>query len=292
MFKSKFSVSPLTSDSVYRLKNGVEMPVVGFGTWQIRDSEEAYASVKEALRVGYRHIDTAEVYGNEEAVGRAIKDSGIPRNEIFLTTKLWNNHTTYEEATKAIESCLKRLDVDYVDLLLIHWPSPVLVREWAPKRNADVYKAMEDAYFAGKTRALGVSNFHKHHLIALLNSAKVKPSVNQIYVSPSDQQSEVVRANEEFGLLTTAYSPLGTGKLLVLPELVTLSEKYNKTVAQVLIRWSLEHGYLPLPKSVTPSRIKENLDVFDFSLSDEDIDFIDRLHGVVGLAKNPDTTNY
>lgn len=292
MFKSKFSVSPLTKDSVYTLNNGMKIPVLGFGTWQIRDDEEAYNSVLEALRVGYRHIDTAEVYRNEEAVGRAIKDSGIPREEIFLTTKIWNTHTTYEEAVKAIDESLARLGVTYVDLFLIHWPNSTIFRPHYEKRNAAVYKAMEDAHFAGKIKALGVSNFHAHHLTTLLKTAKVKPVMNQIYVSPSDQQPAVVSANEAHDLVTTAYSPLGTGKLLALPLLSELSNKYKKSAAQILIRWSLAHGYLPLPKSVTPARIRENYNVFDFTLSDEDIKKIDDLVGIVGLARDPDTADY
>lgn len=292
MNNQRLDTASLTKDSVYRLNNGVKIPVLGFGTWQIKDEEVAYASVLAALRAGYRHIDTAEAYGNEEAVGRAIKDSGIPREEIFLTTKLGNNHLTYGDACKAIDDSLARLGLDYIDLYLIHWPSPVAVRSSAAHRNAEVYKAMEDAYFVGKIRALGVSNFHKHHLIDLFNTLKVKPMVNQIYVSPSDEQKEVVRANEQFGLLTVAYSPLGTGKLLTLPELVTIAAKYGKSVAQVLIRWSLDHGYVPLPKSVTTERIRENFDVFDFHLSVEDSSVIAHLHGIVGLAKNPDTTEF
>lgn len=292
MNNQRLDPTSLTKDSVYRLNNGVKIPVIGFGTWQINDDKVAYASALAALRAGYRHIDTAEVYGNEAAVGRAIKDSGTAREDIFLTTKLWNSHLTYGDACKAIDDSLARLGVDYIDLCLIHWPSPVAIREKAAHRNAEVYKAMEDAYFVGKIRALGVSNFHKRHLIELLNNIKVKPSVNQIYVSPSDEQKEVVRANEQFGLLTVAYSPLGTGKLLELPELKTIAAKYDKSVAQVLIRWSLERGYVPLPKSITPSRIKENFDVFDFHLSADDIATISNLHGIVGLAKNPDTTNY
>lgn len=292
MFKSKFSVSPLTKESVYTLNNGMKIPVLGFGTWQIRDDEEAYNSVLEALRVGYRHIDTAEVYRNEEAVGRAMKDSGIPREEIFLTTKIWNTHTTYDEALAAIEERLVALDVSYIDLLLIHWPNPSPIRPDHPTRNAAVYKAMEDAHFAGKIKALGVSNFHRRHLEPLLKHVRVKPVINQIYLSPSDQQRDVVLANDEFDIVTSAYSPLGTGKLLDLPLLSDLSKKYKKSAAQILLSWSLAHGYLPLPKSVTPSRIKENYDIFDFTLSVDDIKAIDNLAGIVGYARNPDTTEY
>lgn len=294
MFKSKFRIDQknLTKDSVYTLNNGVKIPVIGFGTWQVKDGEEAYESVREALRVGYRHIDTAEIYRNEESVGRAIKDSGIPRNELFITTKMWNKYKTVEEGRKAIDASLKRLGLDYVDLYLIHWPNPVYHRPDFAKRNSEVYKAMEEAYFAGKMRAIGVSNFHPHHLEALLKTAKVVPAVNQIYVSPSDQQEKIVAFNEKHNILTTAYSPLGTGRLLVLPELNELAIKYKKSVAQVALRWSVEHGYLPLPKSITPSRIKENYEIFDFTISDEDMTLIDGLKGKAGLAGNPDITDF
>lgn len=294
MFTSKFRLDPksLTAASVYQLSNGVKMPVLGFGTWQVKDGEEAYHSVLEALRVGYRHIDTAEVYRNEESVGRAIKDSKIPREELFITTKIWNKHITFEDAKKAIENSLKRLGLTYVDQFLIHWPNGTPSRPDYEKRNREVYRAMEEAYFAGKIRSLGVSNFMPHHLEALLKTAKVKPVTNQILINPSDMQLAVVRFNEAHDILTTAYSPLGTGKLFSLPLLDELAKKYQKTPAQIAIRWSLEHGFLPLPKSVTPSRIKENHDVFDFSLEEKDIRLLDDLHGKAGLGPNPDTVDW
>ncbi len=290
MFKSKFIIDSqiLDKDSFYTLNNGVKMPVLGFGTWQIKDGAEAYESVKEALRVGYRHIDTAEVYENEESVGRAIKDSGIPREDIFVTTKLANFHVTYEEAKAAISASLKRLGLDYIDQYLIHWPNPVNARTFYKKRNAEVYRAMEEAYLAGKIRSLGVSNFHPHHLKSLFKTIKVKPATNQIYINPSDTQNEVVAFNEKHNILTVAYSPLGTGRLLGLNELNQVGMKYNKRPAQVAIRWSLEHGYLPLPKSTTAARIKENIDIFDFKLSKDDIRLLDSLKGKAGKAANPD----
>lgn len=294
MFKSKFlkGVDLTNKDAVYTLINGVKIPVVGFGTWQVQDGKEAYDSVMEALKVGYRHIDTAEAYQNEESVGRAIKDSGIPRKELFITTKLWNRHGTYEEAKQALANSLKRLGLDYVDLYIIHWPNPLKHRPDYETRNKEVYRAMEDAYLEGKIRSIGVSNFRIHHLEALFKSARIKPMVNQIYVNPSDQEEDVVAFNEEHDILTEAYSPLGTGKIFEIKSLEMISKKYHKSIGQVVLRWSLEHGYLPLPKSVTPSRIKENLDLFDFSLDEEDIKEIDSLHGVVGLAANPDKVDW
>ncbi|MBN3490118.1 aldo/keto reductase [Acholeplasma equirhinis] len=294
MFKSKFleGVDLSKSNAVYTLNNGVKIPVVGFGTWQVKDGEEAYHSVLHALKVGYRHIDTAEAYRNEESVGRAIKDSGVPREEVFITTKLWNKHATYEDAKKAFEESLKKLGLDYVDLYIIHWPNPYMHRPNWEVRNKEVYHAMEDLYFEGKVRAIGVSNFRVHHLEALLKTAKVVPTVNQIFVNPSDQQEEVVSFGEKHGILTEAYSPLGTGKIFELTELNVLASKYQKSIGQIVLRWSLEHGYLPLPKSVTPSRIKENLELFDFKLDEDDILKLDELHGAFGLTSDPDQVDW
>ncbi|VEU82687.1 aldo/keto reductase [Acholeplasma hippikon] len=294
MFKSKFlkGVDLSYKHAVYTLSNGVKIPVVGFGTWQVKDGNEAYLSVMEALKVGYRHIDTAEAYRNEESVGRAIKDSGIPREELFITTKLWNQHGTYEEAKEALENSLKRLGLNYVDLYIIHWPHPLAHRGNSTKRNSEVYRAMEDAYLEGKIRSIGVSNFKVHHLEDLLKTARIKPMVNQIFVNPSDQQKDVVEFNEKHDILTEAYSPLGTGKIFGVTQLEEIANKYNKTIGQVVLRWSLDHGYLPLPKSVTPSRIKENLGLFDFKLDALDIEIIDNLYGAFGLALDPDTADF
>ncbi|MBS4460438.1 aldo/keto reductase [Lactococcus petauri] len=275
----------------YTLANGMTIPKVGFGTWQSKDGEEAYQAVKTALEVGYRHIDTAAVYGNEESVGRAIKDSGIAREDLFITTKLWAVGTT-EDARAALDESLEKLGLDYVDLYLIHWPNPKAFRPNFVERNAAVWKAMEEGVRNKKVRAIGVSNFHPRHLEPLLEVAEIKPVVNQIMVNPSDQQEEVVAFNKAHDILTEAYSPLGTGKIFAVTELTDIADKYGKTVAQVVLRWSLHKGYLPLPKSVTASRIKENADIFDFDLTEEDIAFIDSLHGKAGLARNPDEVDH
>lgn len=281
----------MTLTDTYTLNNGVKIPVVGFGTWQSKDGEEAYNAVKIALDAGYRHIDTAAVYGNEESVGKAIADSGIPREDLFITTKLWGVGTT-ADAAAALDESLKKLGLDYVDLYLIHWPNPKAFRPDFETRNANVWKAMEAGVKAGKARAIGVSNFHPRHLKPLLKVAEIKPAVNQIMVNPSDQQEAIVNFNVDNNILTEAYSPLGTGKIFEVAELNSLATKYGKTVAQIVLRWSLHKGYLPLPKSVTESRIRENADLFDFHLSIEDIAFIDGLHGKAGLAKSPDEVDF
>ncbi|OFI46494.1 2,5-diketo-D-gluconic acid reductase [Floricoccus penangensis] len=281
----------MTLTDTYTLSNGEKIPVVGFGTWQTPAGDVAEESVTTALRAGYRHIDTAAIYGNEESVGKAIAKSGIPRNEIFITTKLWNDAITYDDAKKAIDTSLEKLGLDYLDLYLIHWPNPKANRPNNEKRNADVWRAMEDAVEDGKIKSIGVSNFHERHLTPLLATAKIKPSVNQIYLNPSDQQKDIVKFNKENGILTEAYSPLGTGKILELPTLMKIAEKYNKSTAQIALRWSLDKGFLPLPKSVTESRIIQNAELFDFDLTAEEISILDGLdEGKLSL--NPDNTDF
>ncbi|MFB9768973.1 aldo/keto reductase [Lactiplantibacillus modestisalitolerans] len=276
----------------YALNNGTKIPIVGFGTWQTPDGQVAYDSVLAALKAGYRHIDTAAAYGNEESVGKAIADSGVAREDLFVTTKLWNADHGYEATKKALATSLTKLGLDYVDLYLIHWPNPAPMRDHWEQLNAESWRAMEEAYADRKARAIGVSNFRAKHLDALLKTAKVVPAVNQIFLNPSDTQDEVVAYNRAHDILSEAYSPLGTGKIFGIPELKQLADRYHKTVAQVVLRWSLQHGFLPLPKSVHADRIEQNTDLFDFELSTADMQTIDGLHGVAGLAKDPDQTDF
>ncbi|HHA4591135.1 TPA: aldo/keto reductase, partial [Enterococcus faecium] len=250
--------------STYRLSNGYEIPVVGFGTWQTPDGDVAVSSVKEALAAGYRHIDTAQGYKNEESVGQAIKESGIPREEIFLTTKLWNANHSYELVMSSFEESLKKLQTDYLDLFLIHWPNPVAFRDNWEQANADTWRAFEELYEAGKIKAIGVSNFLPHHLDTLAKTAKIMPMVNQVFLAPGELQTTVVEYAKKHDMILEAYSPLGTGKIFDVPEMKQIAEAHDKTIAQVALRWSLQHEFLPLPKSVTPSRIKENTELFDF----------------------------
>lgn len=276
----------------YELTNGVKIPVIGFGTWQTPDGAVAEASVLAALEAGYRHIDTAAAYGNEESVGRALKKSGLARQDVFVTSKLFNTDHDYKRAKAAIDASLLKLDTDYLDLYLIHWPNPIDVRDHWAEANAEAWRAMEEAVRAGKIRAIGVSNFHRHHLDALLETAEIKPVVNQICLNPSDLQEEVTAANDEYGLLSEAYSPLGTGGLLGNQTIKEVGAKYSKSAAQVLIRWSLQHGFLPLPKSVHPDYIKANADVFDFELTASDMAALDGLKGIGQPVLDPDQANF
>ena len=276
----------------YTLANGVEIPIVGFATWQTPDADVAKTSVEAAINAGYRHIDTAAAYGNEESVGAGIKASGIKRDDLFLTTKLWNEDHGYDNAMKAIDTSLTKLGVDYVDLYLIHWPNPVKYRDNWQSVNAETWRAMEDILKAGKARAIGVSNFREHHLDELYKTANVKPMVNQIFLNPSDAQPELVAYNKAHGMLNEAYSPLGTGKIFAVPELQKMAKRFNKSVAQIVLRWSLQHDFLPLPKSVHADRIQQNTELFDFELSHQDMQVIDAQAGLAGEYTDPDTATF
>ena len=279
-------------NSTYELSNGVKIPVLGFGTWQSADGDEAYNAVLTALRAGYRHIDTAAAYENEESVGKAIndfmKESGVSRKDLFVTTKLWNGDHGRTLTEKAIDSSLSKLGLDYLDLYLIHWPNPLKFRDCWEEKNAESWKEMEDAVKDGKIRAIGLSNFWEHHIEALLKTASIKPVVNQIKICPGQSQRKLVEYSKKLGMVMEGYSPLGTGAIFANEFMKSLSEKYKRSIAQICIRWSIQSGCIPLPKSVTESRIKENLNVFDFELDAEDIEKIANLKCDIKLARNPD----
>lgn len=276
----------------YVLSNGVRIPCIGFGTWQTPDGEVATSSVKAAIDSGYRHIDTAAIYGNEEGVGRGIRESGVRREELFITTKLWNDSHGYKQALRAFDESMDRLGLDYLDLYLIHWPNPPMFRSRWQEANAEAWKAMEELYEKGRIRAIGISNFRPHHIEALVKVARVRPMVNQIRLCPGETQDEVAAASRAHGMLLEAYSPLGVGRIFDVPQMKVLAEKYGKSVAQICVRWSLERGYLPLPKSVTPSRIAENAQVFDFQLDPADVRMIAEMKGVCGYSDDPDQTDF
>ncbi|WP_329139737.1 aldo/keto reductase [Streptomyces sp. NBC_00670] len=267
------------------LNNGVEMPQLGFGVWQVAD-DEAERAVSTALQAGYRSIDTAAIYGNEEGTGRAIASAGLPREELFVTTKLWNADQGYDSALRGFDASLKKLGLDYVDLYLIHWPMP--------DRGlfVDTYKAFEKLYEEGRAKAIGVSNFLPEHLTTLLEATSVVPAVNQIELHPHLQQRAAREVHAEQGIATEAWSPLGSGKgLLDVPALVAIAQKHGRTPAQVVLRWHLQLGNIVIPKSVTPSRIKENIEVFDFSLDDEDLGAISALNEDRRIGSDPADVN-
>ncbi|THF51709.1 aldo/keto reductase [Flavobacterium supellecticarium] len=272
----------------YTLNNGVTIPEIGFGTWQTPDGATAVLAVQSALENGYRHIDTAAIYGNEKSIGQAIADSGIDRKELFITSKLWNSERGYESTLKAFEKTLSDLQTDYLDLYLIHWPANAKqFSDWKQK-NADTWRAFETLYQDGKIKAIGLSNFMVHHLEALLETATVKPVINQIEYHPGYLQMEVVAFCKANDILIEAWSPLGTGKMLNDPTLLEIASNYNVSVAQLCIRWCLQNGTLPLPKSVTPERIKQNLNVYHFEISESDMKRIDALPYIGGSGLLPD----
>jgi len=276
----------------FKLSNGVEIPCVGFGTFQAADGDECTNAVIAAIEAGYVHIDTAQGYQNEESVGNAVKKSGVPREELFITTKLTNKIRGYDETIAAFEESMKKLDMEYLDLFLIHWPNPVHFRDNWQDANASTWKAFEYLYDTKRIRSIGISNFLPYHTDALLKNAKVPPHVNQIRLCPGDTQDENVDYCRSKNILLQAYSPFGTGQIFDVPEMKKLAEKYNKTIAQICVRWCLQRDYLPLPKSVTAARIKENADVFSFELETADVQLIADMKGIIGYSKDPDTTAF
>lgn len=276
----------------YELNNGACIPCVGFGTWQTPNDQTGYEAVMQALDIGYRHIDTAAIYRNEEAVGQAIKDSSIPRSEVFLTSKLWNDDYGYESTKRAFALSLNKLQTSYLDLYLMHWPNPIKFRNNWKQNNAKTWRAIEELYEEGKIKAIGVSNFMIHHLEELFKTAHIKPMVNQIRLCPGDVKNDLVEFCKSHDILLEAYSPLGTGKVFKVPELKELAEKYNVSVGRLCLRWSLERGYLPLPKSVTFKYIEENTKLFDFSIEPDDIKKIADLTGRCGGPGDPDTVGW
>lgn len=263
----------MAKEEMYVLSNGLSIPKLGFGTWFIEDAN-AVQAVRDAVSVGYRHIDTAQAYGNERGVGEGVRTCGLPRQEIFVTTKLAAEIKTYEEAVKAIDASLERMGLDYIDLMLIHSPQP-----WTQFRedvrsfdegNRQAWKAMEDAYHAGKLKAIGVSNFEKEDLENLLSSCTVKPMVNQLLVHISNTPAKLIAYNQENGILVEAYSPIGHGEVLKNSKIQAMAEKYGVSAARLCIRYTLQLGLLPLPKTEKKNHMADNVDV-DFVISEEDM---------------------
>lgn len=264
----------------FTLNNGIKIPAIGFGTWQVADGEEGYNSCLWALKAGYRHIDTAFAYGNEQSVARAIADSGLVRDEVFITTKLPADIKTYEGAKEYFESSLKNLGTNYLDLYLIHAPWPWSnVGSDCTDGNIDVWKAMIELYNEGKVRSIGVSNFHPADIQALIDATGFVPAVNQIRFFIGNTQNEIYEYCKERNILIEAYSPLATGAIVEHGDLSGLAQKYNVSVAQLCIRFCIEKGTLPLPKSINEGRIKQNLEV-DFEISKDDMQYLDSLYHI------------
>ncbi|MCC2930728.1 glyoxal/methylglyoxal reductase [Bacillus sp. LBG-1-113] len=263
-----------------KLHNGVEMPWFGLGVFKVENGSEATESVKAAIKNGYRSIDTAAVYKNEEGVGIGIKESGVAREELFITSKVWNEDQGYDTTLAAFEKSLERLQLDYLDLYLIHWPGK--------DKYKDTWRALEKLYKDGKIRAIGVSNFQVHHLEELLKDAEIKPMVNQVEFHPRLTQKELRDYCKAQGIQLEAWSPLMQGQLLDNDVLTQIAETYNKSVAQVILRWDLQHEVVTIPKSIKEHRIIENADIFDFELSQEDMDKIDALNQDERVGPNPD----
>jgi diketogulonate reductase-like aldo/keto reductase len=270
-------------DSTVELLNGVGMPRLGLGVYRSKEGEEVENAVLAALKVGYRSIDTAAIYRNEGGVGRAVRASGIPREQIFITSKVWNTDQGYDSTLRAFEESLSRLGMDYLDLYLIHWA--------VKGKYKETYRAMEELYEQGRVRAIGVCNFQIHHLEDLMGSCRIKPMVNQVELHPLLTQKKLLAFCRKEGIQVESWRPLMDGKL-DLPLLHELSAKYGKTPAQIVIRWHLQHGLVTIPKSVRESRIRENADVFDFELEPEDMNRIDDLNEDRRLGPDPDNFKF
>lgn len=267
------------------LSNGLKMPSIGFGTYKSGNDEDTARIVKYALEIGYRQIDTASFYGNEVGVGKGIKDSGIKREEIFLVTKLWNDDHGYENTIKAFNKSLEKLQVEYIDLYLIHWPN---------KLNAETWRAFEYLYKIGKVKAIGVCNFKIGHLEELKATAEIMPMVNQVEIHPLSSKDIMLDYCNKNNIQLVAWSPIMRGKIFSNELIIALAEKYKKTIAEIILRWHIQRGVIPIPKSSNEERIKENIDIFDFKISEEDMAIIDSLNegDNVSVSGVPENTNY
>ena len=265
------------------LHNGVEMPYFGLGVFKVNDGDEVYEACSFALNNGYRHIDTAALYGNEIGVGKAVRESELGRSDVFVTSKVWNTDQGYETTLKAFDKSMERLDIDYLDLYLVHWPK---------EKSKDTWKALEKLYADGRVKAIGVSNFLQHHLEDLLQSAEVVPMVNQMEFSPQLVQQSLIDFCVQNKIQYESWSPLMQGQVFEIQELKDLATKYNKTIAQIVLRWNLQKGVVTIPKSVNPNRIIENASIFDFEISAEDMRAINSLDQGYRVGADPDNFDF
>lgn len=250
------------------LNNGIKMPSIGFGTYKLGDNKQTSKIIKDAINLGYKMIDTASFYGNEVGIGNALKEIGIDRNEIFLVTKLWNDDHGYDNTIKAFNKSLNNLQVDYIDLYLIHWPN---------KLNSETWRAFEYLYESKKVKAIGVCNFKVNHLEELKKTAKIMPMINQVEIHPFSTKNNIIDYCNTNNIKVVAWSPIARGQVFDNKVMLDLSKKYNKTISQIILKWHMQKGVIPIPKSSNENRIKENIDIFDFELSNEDIKIIDSL---------------
>lgn len=265
------------------LSNGVIMPMRGFGTFKIKDGDEVKKAVTDALQAGYRHIDTAAIYGNEVGVGDAIKESGIDRTEIFLVSKVWNSDQGYDKTKEAFKLSLEKLKTDYLDLYLIHWPKEL---------NMDTWRAMEELYLEGKIKAIGVSNFKEHHLEEIMKSAKIIPMVNQVELHPQFPQHDLHEYCNKYDIKLTAWAPLMQGEIFSKEVMKALAEKKNKSIAQIALRWAYQMNIITLAKSINKDRIRNNYDIESFELSEEDMNRINALNTGKRIGPDPDKIDF
>ncbi|WP_025783453.1 aldo/keto reductase [Sporosarcina sp. D27] len=270
--------------STTTLRNGIEMPWLGLGVFKVEEGQELVNSVRTAIQHGYRSIDTAAIYGNENGVGEGVRASGVAREELFITSKVWNSELGYDKTIAAFEESLAKLEMDYLDLYLVHWP--------VEGKYIEAWRALETLYKEGRVKAIGVSNFQPHHLEELMKDAEIIPMVNQVEYHPRLSQKEVQAFCQKHGIQMEAWSPLMQGELLKNEELNHIAKKYKKTVAQVILRWDLQNGVVTIPKSTKAHRIAENADVFDFELSRDDMNHIDRLNQNHRVGPDPDNFDF
>lgn len=267
-----------------RLNNGVEMPKFGLGVYKVEEGQQTENTVRKALELGYRSIDTAAFYQNEEGVGKAVKESGIPREKLFITTKVWNSDQGYDSTIDAFEKSMRKLNLEYLDLYLVHWP--------VIGKYLETWRALETLYQQGKVRAIGVSNFQIHHLQDIFDHFQVRPSINQIELHPKLAQPELRAFCKEHGIFVEAWSPIARGRYLDEPVLMELAEKHGKTAAQVILRWHLQNDVIIIPKSITEARLKENADIFDFELSLAEMENINLLNENKRFGADPDHVDF
>lgn len=267
-----------------KLANGIDMPVLGLGVFKVEEGAELISAVKEAIRLGYRSIDTAAIYGNEASTGQGIRESGIPREELFITSKVWNADLGYEETLAAFDETMRKMELDYLDLYLIHWP--------ADSRYINAWRALETLYNAGRIRAIGVSNFQIHHLETLKKHATIMPTINQVELHPRLTQKELIAYCKENNIRVEAWSPLMQGGLFDNQTLQAIATHHNKTIAQIILRWDLQNGIIAIPKSTKPHRIAENMDIFDFELTLDEMTKIDALNQNLRVGPDPDNIDF